>query len=252
MILLQLLIASAAITQMLGQDAASHTKPFVPFVGCKSDGQVGPLDAPKGKSKRVDASAEIARRLAYYEVEGGLSVLAPRGWFCFGTYGSSGTNLYITPQPINPKILFTSSWKGFEGPAIQFTIEYGGTSGRFGVARTIARIFPAHSKFVSDVISKGMAPASDFPRGPYPNDKLVYKSEEALEFETPANSNGLGTDSFLLPGPEAIHGARILVGADPDLLSLSIRLPTKDINLVPIIIQQAEQQAISDKPSDPR
>ncbi|HEY2040027.1 MAG TPA: hypothetical protein VGG95_10205 [Edaphobacter sp.] len=246
-ILLQLLIALAAATQMLGQETASPAKSFVPFVGCKSDGQVGPLDAPRGKSKRIYAPPDTARRLAYYQVESGLGVLAPRGWFCFGAYGSSGTNLYITPQPINSKLLFTSSWKGFSGHAIQFSIEYGGTSGRFGVAQTIARIFPTHSKFVSNVISEG-EPKSDFPRGPYPNDKLVYKSAEIVEFETPPNSNGLGTDSFLRPSSDPIRGMRILVGTDPDLLSLSIHLSAEDKDLISIIIRQAEQQAKSHKP----
>jgi len=247
-ILLRLLIALAVGTQMLGQATASPMKSVVPFVGCKSDGQVGPLKAPKGESKRVDAPPDVTRRLAYYEVEGGLGALAPRGWFCFGTYGSSGTNLYLTPQPIDPKLLFSPSWKGFSGPAIQFSIVYGSTSGRFGVARHIARVFPAHSEFVGNVISEGTAPASDFPRGPYPSDKLVYKGTESVEFETAANAEGLGTDSRLLPGPDPIRGANILVGADPDLLSLAVRLPAKDKDLVSTIIRQVDDQAATRKP----
>jgi hypothetical protein len=181
-------------------------------------------------------------------VEGGLGVLAPRSWYCFGTYGSSGTNLYVAPHPIDPKLVLSGSWKGFVGSAVQLTIKYGGTSGRFGVAQTIARVFPTHSDFVSSVISEGIEPARNFPRGPYPNDKLTYKNGESVEFETPALSNGLGTDSFLLPGPDPIHGAKILVGVDPDLLSLSVRLPPSDRNLISAIVQQIEQQAARYKP----
>jgi len=233
---------------MSGQSASTQTKSVVPFVGCKSDGQIGPRKAPHGKPKRLSITPDLAQRLAYYEEEGGLGVLAPRGWYCFGTYGSSGTNLYVATHPIDPKLVLSGSWKGFAGRAVQFRIEYGGTSGRFGVAQTIARVFPTHSDFVSSVISEGMASPSNFPHGPYPNDKLVYKSNECVEFETPALSNGLGTDSFLLPSPDPIYGAKILVGVDPDLLSLSVRLPASDTNLTSAIVQQTEQQAATYKP----
>ena len=42
-----------------------------------------------------------ASKLAYYQAEKGIGVLAPRDWHCFGTYGSGGDTLYVTPQPIN-------------------------------------------------------------------------------------------------------------------------------------------------------
>ncbi len=105
----------------------------VPFVGCKSDGQAGLLKPPTDKSKDVSIVPEVARQLAYYKAEQGFGVLAPRGWNCFGTYGSGGSNLYITPQPINPALLLSDKWTGFTGPAIQLSGEDGGTSGRFGV-----------------------------------------------------------------------------------------------------------------------
>lgn len=241
-------IMLTAMAQLPAQTTSPQIKSVVPFVGCKSDGQLGPRNAPQGKAKTISAPADLAQRLAYYEEEDGVGVLAPRGWYCFGTYGSSGTNLYVAPQPIDSKLVLSGTWKGFTGSAIQFTIEYGGTSGRFGVAKTIARVFPAHQEFVQNVISEGIAPASNFPSGPYPNDKLVYKSNETVEFETPSNSTGLGTDSYLLSNPVSISGVRILVGDDPDLLALSMRLPANDNNLASIIIQQTEQAASSRKP----
>jgi len=248
-ILLPLLIALAAGARTSAQTASAQTKSVVPFVGCKSDGQIGPRKAPRGKPKTISVPATVAQRLAYYEEEGGLAVLAPRGWYCFGTYGSSGTNLYVAPQPIDPKLILSGSWKGFTGPIVQFTLEYGGTSGRFGVAKTIARVFPTHSEFVSKVISdqEQVSPIS-FPRGPYPNDKLIYKGDDSVEFETPAQSKGLGTDSFLLPSSDPIRGVKILVGAEPDLMSLSARLPASETDLTSVIIQQTELYAASVKP----
>src|SRR5260370_2555221 len=71
----------------------------VPFVGCASDGQVGPLKAPKGTSKVLPISPEMALRLAYYKAEQGAGNLAPRGCHYFGTYGSNADNLYPSPKP---------------------------------------------------------------------------------------------------------------------------------------------------------
>lgn len=127
---------------------AGYTDVPVLFVGCASDGQVGPLEAPSAKSKVMAISAGAAERLAYYKAEYGVGVLAPRGWHCFGTYGSNGATLYVSPDPINAADLLSTSWKGFAGPAIQISVAEGGTSGRFEVAKTIARVFPKHKAFV--------------------------------------------------------------------------------------------------------
>jgi hypothetical protein len=204
--------------------------------------------APKGKSKVFSIGREKARRLAYYKAKEGVGVLAPRGWFCFGTYGSNGSSLYVGPQPMDADTLISSSWQGFAGPAVQMSVQSGGTSGRFGVARTIARVFPAHKAFVREVIAEGLEPASDFPFGPYPNDKLVYKNKEMVEYETPAHADGLGTASRLQKNGDAIRGVAILVGEDPDLLSLSVRLPHEMDDLTPVIIQQVELEAVAVTP----
>ncbi len=70
----------------------------IPFVGCGSDGQLGPVKAPQGQRKLVAISADLAQQLAYYKSEYGIGVVAPRGWHCFGTYGSNGSTLYVTPD----------------------------------------------------------------------------------------------------------------------------------------------------------
>src|SRR5271154_1292847 len=70
----------------------------VPFVGCKSDGQTGPVEASEGESKVVPGDAKAAQQLAYYASQKEFGVLAPRGWYCFGTYGANGNTLYVSPQ----------------------------------------------------------------------------------------------------------------------------------------------------------
>ena len=217
----------------------------VPFVGCKSDGQAGPLEAPRGKSKAVPITADIAGRLAYYKAEQGRGVLAPRGWYCFETYGSSGGNLYVAPQPIDPKAVFSDAWPGFAGPAIQLSGIDGGTSGRFGVAHIIARVFPAHRTFVRRIMNEGIDPSSSFHFGPYPQDQLTYKTKEIVEYETPANAEGLGTNSRLKRNDSPIRGVAILLGpsSEPSLSLLSARLPPNLSSLTATIIQQVELDA---------
>lgn len=243
-----LLTSAIALTQTTPLAKAPVTATAaVPFIGCQSDGQLGPLKAPKGRTKVVQIHAQTASRLAYYKVEHGLGVLAPRGWNCFGTYGSSGSSLYVSPQPINATMVFSDNWKGFSGTVIQLTDEYGGTSGRFSVAGMIARVFPSHTAFVHEVIANGFAQANDFPSGPHPNDQLIYKSKEIVEYQTPAQTDGLGTQSRLQKNADPIRGVAILVGSDPDLVFLAARLPSDRTDLTSIIIRQVELDSAQSK-----
>lgn len=227
--------------------APSVSAVTVPFVGCKSDGQVGPEEAPVGNNKIVSISADSAQQLAYYRDKFGFGVLGPRGWHCFGAYGSDGDFLYVSPQPVSRADLFSMDWKGFTGPAIQMTNEYGGTSGRFGVAAIIARVFPSYKEFVHQVMNEdieaGINPPDTYVFGPYPTDKLMYRGKNVVEYITPPNTEGLGTHSRLMKNSAPIRGAAILVGQTPDLLQLSMRLPKGQRDLAHVIIQQTERDA---------
>lgn len=228
----------------------SHKPPIkVPFVGCKSDGQVGPEDAPAGKEKIVTLPADIAQQLAYFKDKFGFGVLGPRGWHCFGAYGSDGDSLYISPLPINRAYLFSMNWSGFTGPVIQMTDEDGGTSGRFGVAAIIARVFPAYKSFVQQVMNEdteaGINPPNRYASGPYPTDKLTYRGKNIVEYITPGSTEGLGTHSRLQKNADPISGVAILVGEMPDLLQLSMRLPKEQRGLDRVIIRQVENDAAS-------
>ncbi len=48
----------------------------VPFVGCQSDGQLGPEPAPSGNAKLMNISAETAQRLSLYQSSWSPGVLA--------------------------------------------------------------------------------------------------------------------------------------------------------------------------------
>jgi hypothetical protein len=213
----------------------------VPFVGCAQDGQTGPTPAPSGPPRAVQMSAPAAARLAFYSASPPNGVLAPRGWSCFGTYGSSGATLYLAPSPIQSNDAMAAAWAAGAGPAIQASWSAGDTSGRFEVAQVIARVFPAHQSFVQSVIGEGIEPASSFPQGPVATDKVTTKSDAVVEYETPANVQGLGTSaSRLTPSADPIDGAAVLTGATPDLAFLAARLTADTRDLTPLIVQQFE------------
>ena len=219
----------------------------VPYVGCSGDGQTGPYAAAKGSPKPVNLPPEIANRLAWYEYRGDagqIGTLGPRGWNCFVTIGSNGETLYVAPEALDSaKLLEHTNWKGFTGAAIQLSVSDGGTSGRFEVARTVARVFPAYRNYARKIIAEGFGPASDYPFGPFPSDHLTYKGKKLVEFTTPGHHKGLGTMSWFLPSDGPIIGfAQLTIGPDIDteLLQLSLRLPHSLSFLSTTLIQQAE------------
>lgn len=224
----------------------------VPYVGSPGDGQTGPYAAAKGSPKPVNLPPATASQLAWYEYNGDaghLGTLGPRGWNCFVTIGSNGRTLYIAPEPLDSaKLLEHRNWKGLSGPAIQLSSSDGGTSGRFEVAKVVARVFPSHRDYARSVIAEGFGPASDYPFGPFRSDHLTYKGKDLVEFTTPAHRNGLGTMSWLLSSDQPITGFALLtIGPDVDteLLHLSFRLPPSLGFLAAPLMQQAEADASS-------
>lgn len=209
----------------------------VPFVGCKGDGQAGPVDAAQGLPVRLPIPAEIAAQLAFYSSGQGLGVLAPRGWSCFWVYGSGGSAILVAPERID-------GVRSFSGPAIELAFRFGDTSGRSDVAAVIARVFPKRMEFVRRVLEDFEFSASTFPTGPFPADRLVYKNANTVEFTTPARAEGLGTQSMLEKGDGPIEGVVILVGETPDLLQLSARLPAHFRGLMPMITGHVERNAV--------
>jgi hypothetical protein len=247
--LMLVMIAASFPTALFAQTKMQHSAigVRVPFVGCPADGQVGPLEAPKDSDKVVQIDPNAARQLAYYQSANSDGVLAPRGWHCFGVYGSNGTQLFVSSQPYTTTDFFSKQWRGFSGPAIDVAIMVGDTSGRFSVAQVIARVFPAYRAFVQHVIDEGIEPASDFPFGPYPKDKLTYHGDRIVEYETPPHAEGLGTGSHLLANDDPIRGVTIFQSEVPDLVSLAVRLPHEMKDLTAPIVEQVER----DNPVEP-
>ena len=81
------------------------------------------------------------------------------------------------------------------------------------------------------------------PRGPYPTDRLRYRSSRVVEFETPLRTKGLSNDySRFVPNDRPTFGVAILRGDPPEhLLMLSIRLPNELQSLLPLIVEDIEE-----------
>ncbi len=248
-----LLAASSASAQK----ASSASAPKAPtqrvdFVGCRSAGQVGLIDPPRGESKVVSVPAEVAQKLAYYQAKGGFGVLAPRGWHCFSIYGTDGSSLFVSPNPIKNSELFSTDGEGFTGDVIEASVSYGDTSGRYEVARIVARTFPAYKRWVQSVIAEGVDPEIRFLFSPFPSDNLYALSTNFVAFETPANTQGLGTQSRLVANAQPIRGVARLYGKEPTLLQVSVRLPENQSELLaPILLQVQADTAQTAAPSIP-
>ena len=221
----------------------TRTVVSVPFVGCESHDQAETYKAPTAPEKKVQITTSSAQKLAYYKAEISSGVLAPRGWHCFGVLGSSGSDFLITPQPLNRSELFWSALEKIKGPAIQVRESCSDNSGRFDMARVIARVFPKQKAFAQDILQLDDYAASEFPFGPYPQDNLIRQNDWIVEYRTPSDSEGLGTINGLPTGNLPVQGVAILRDQSVDcLFFLAVRLPSDMANLAQEIIKQAEHE----------
>jgi hypothetical protein len=230
-----------ALLALAWAGAATAAAPVrVPWVGCPSDGQQGPQPA-RARDRHATTPAlpaAIARQLAFYASDE-LATLAPRGWHCVGLAGSNGSSLIVTPERHDPAELLGNAVP-LHGPAVQFSTTFGGTSGRFEVAKVIALAFPAQMAFARRVAAEGLG--EPLPARPYPTDRLVRLLPDTVGYRTPAGHAGLGTVSRLVPSNRPIDGFAILtpasVSADPDfdVVKVDVRLPAAQAGLATPIL----------------
>ena len=231
-----------------GQSTATRsvTAVSIPFVGCPSFGQTQDLGAPKGTSESVAIGAQDGKALAYYKSANGITVLAPRGWYCQGVSGSGGAALFLGPKPVFHSF---SGWEGLGGAAMEVNDISGENSGRYEIAELVARVFPAYQSFARRVWDLD----SPLPSGPYPKDALIYRGKTVVDYRTPAQTEGLGNfHSWLGKNDLPIAGAAILlmepthhVGDVPHLVLLSVRFPPDLSRLAPTIIRYFEREVVA-------
>jgi hypothetical protein len=231
-----LVIGTVATTAR--QAIADSTGPVVPFVGCPSDGQMGAVKPPPGNPAPVHSLApEIAKQLAYYKGEHGPGTFAPAGWHCRTWYGSNGSFIIVTPDA--PPHTFPA--KAVAGPGVELVIRDGGTSGRFDVAAVAARFFPdLMHDFIQRVKGENLLQTGPFDPKPYPHDEIVQITPRMLEFSTPANQDGFGTEGFL-KSDQRVKGLVALSEPlkEPTLSVLRVRLPATQSALSASLIELA-------------
>ena len=211
------------------------SSPASRFQGCPANGQTGPVPAPT--LSHFTLPAPLPKGLALYASQD-LTAVAPAGWHCLELYGSSGAFLMLKPDAF-PQTDSTLEVR-ISGPGIQVSSTSGTTSGRFDVARTIARAFPTHQPFVQSVIQEGIEPASRFPTGPYPDDQITREGDRDIAFVTPAHTVGFGTESRLTANNTPIKGVIHLTSAQ-DLMTIHVRLASNQSHLTQTIIDQTRK-----------
>jgi len=214
----------------------------VPFVGCRSDGQVGPRRAPKARNTPVLPS-DVAKQLAYYAASDGPGVLAPRSWYCFGVYGSNGSGLVVTPKKLIPAAFFKQPQFRTKDYGVELAYDYGGTSGRWAVAEAIARYFPRHRDFIQHNF-QGLE-IGPLPSGPYPDDRFTQRTDKLVQYITPPMTKGAGTTWVLAPSAQPVQGLAMLVNESdgPDLYRVNVRLPHAYSSLATVILASARREA---------
>ncbi|MGI4810208.1 MAG: hypothetical protein ACRYF2_19110 [Janthinobacterium lividum] len=224
------------ILPCLGGPTARSATPnqIIPFVGCPAEGMSGPVAAPTGSGMPISLPVALATRLAHYAADG-MDVLAPRGWHCIEVYGSDGAVLLVTPELLALNEL--RAVRPLRGPVVELSYLNGWTSGRFDVARVMARLFPWCRAFVRRVIQEGLEPARTFLVGPYPADKMTRHGRSEVEFTTPAGRIGMGTAmDRISPSEMPVSGLARLTTQDGVTL-LDVRLPAGLRPLTAAIIQ---------------
>jgi hypothetical protein len=223
--------------------AAGGDTPAVPVMGCAGDDPTGSLNAPSAGPKQVAIDVSVAQQLAYYRAEHSPGVYAPKGWYCRAWYGSNGSILVVTPKRMEPPYF---PLPAISGPAVMIESSDAGDSGRFHVAIVASQLFPlVAGELINRVRQEHLIPDSSFDLEPYPDDHRKYLSDRFVEYTTPANRTGLGTDGMFEMSNLPVRGLTLLnpqaeVNA---LIEVRVRLPAT-LNAVAQAIMQLETACV--------
>jgi hypothetical protein len=209
----------------------------VPAVNCLANDQAGPASLQTRESMPAPADQALAAQIAYYKAEHSPGVYAPKGWSCRAWSGSNGSVLVVTPKRIEPPYF---PLPVITGPAVVIQTSDQGTSGRFHVAIVAAQLFPlVGDEFIKGVRQEHLISESSFDVESHPDDQLRYLSDRFVEYTTPANHTGLGTDGLMEVSNLPVRGLTIL-NLEADVNSLTevrVRLPASLSSVAEVIMQ---------------
>jgi hypothetical protein len=194
---------------------------------CSPADPPGKASRPTDQSMRVRVEQQAAAQLSYYTVAALPGVYGPKGWHCTMWNGSNGRILLITPQRLAPPYF---PLPVISGPAVMIQSTEGKDSGRFHVAIVAAELFPVVGReFIKRVRQEHLISDSSFDAEHYPDDYVQYLSDRFVQYATPANRSGLGTEGMLDMSVLPVRGLTIL-NTQAQVISLTevrIRLPSE-------------------------
>jgi len=215
----------------------------VPLVDCPTNEQPGASGPRVGVSMPAPVDGRMAPQLAFYRSLNSPGVYAPRGWQCRGWDGSNGTILVVTPRRLEPPFY---PLPGIAGPAVMIQTSDAGSSGRFHVAIVAAQLFGLIAdEFIATIRQEHVVSDSALQAAPDPDDQVQYISDRLVQFTTPANRNGLGTDGLFEMSDRAVRGL-IILNLERSVNSLTevrVRLPPA-LDAVTTTIVQLETTCI--------
>jgi hypothetical protein len=209
----------------------------IPAIDCPADDQTEPEKSAGSEPTPVQVEPRLADQLAYYGSARRLGVFAPKGWSCRAWSGANGSFLVVTPKHLAPPYY---PLPNIGGPAVTINSWDGGGPGRFHVAIIAAQLFSlVGSEFIAHVRQEHLIPDSSFGVTRYAEDDVKYLSDRLVEFSTPANHPGIGSDDMLEVSAAPIRGLMILnLENEVDTLTeLRIRLPPNLNSLAEAILQ---------------
>jgi hypothetical protein len=202
----------------VGSAELPGTAARVPVVGCLTNDQAGPARLATHQTMAYPGDQRLAEQISYYSAVHSPGVFAPKGWFCRGWYGSNGSTLIVTPQPMAPPYYPLPT---ITGPAVMIQTSAGGGTGRFHVGIVAAQLFPlVGAEFIARVRQEQVIADSSFDVEPYADDRLQYLSDRLVQFTTPANRTGLGTDGQFEQSDLPVRGL-ILLNLEDQLNTLT-------------------------------
>jgi hypothetical protein len=212
----------------------------IPFIGCPNI--LG--EKPTGKPITLDLPENLTSQLALY-VGAYMEVLAPRGWTCSANYGNVNGSLWVYPPSSNPAT----------GPVVaEWYVVTGFGGGRENGPIYGGRYFPKiySDKFVNNALQEENATfgtkltKEQFLAPKYADDKIIYLSNSALEYWTPPDRAGLGSDvvnaATLTPRtistlPTAGFLKMAPANSDGVMVQMAARVPAELARLQPSILK---------------
>jgi hypothetical protein len=208
-----------------GSAETAEIQQRISAVHCPASDQTAPVNTQTGESLLATVERTAAEQLAYYKAENSPGVYAPKGWSCLAWNGLNGSILLVTPKRMTPPYF---PLPVVTGPAVMIQSSDAGSSGRFHVAIVAAQLFPlTGNELITRVRQEHLISDSSFDAASYPDDQLRYLSDRFVEYTTPPNRTGLGTDSMFEASNLPIRGLTILhLEADQEsTIELRVRLP---------------------------